>query len=118
MKFLGKKVFLTILISFSSTLAAKVVIFSGIPANWQKQVTERFLEKHGLNSSAFISWDSQNKECKKIKGSVLQLCFRDQKVFLVTAKPEILRSTFAQIIGPNELEIRHKPKKPSKGRPL
>ncbi len=130
MKFLGKHhhlcavIFLALLIGIAPT-KSQVVYLSGTPTPWQIEVTNKFLEDHYLNSSALVSWDLENTQCHEVDHSVLQLCFKNEDIYLVSADPKALKTTFAYLVSEEAFEENldegkqmSKLKRPSTRRPL
>lgn len=122
MKYHGKNLMvpLLFLLTFGkvTTTYSSVVFLSGKPSSWQRETTEKFLSENHLNSESLIQWDLKNTNCLERTNAVLQLCFSKDKVYWVTARPEVLKRTFAHIISESDPSNEHKQKKPSKGGPL
>jgi hypothetical protein len=75
------------------------VFLSGRPQEWQVEVTNSFLKKHELNHEKLVQWDLENKECEKKKRVVLQLCFKDEDLFVVKIEKERLEKTIALLVA-------------------
>lgn len=117
MNFLGSLIFLFSLIPVSYS---QVVFLSGKPSSWQKKATEDFLFSHHINTPSLVKWDSENKECKARDKAILQLCFKNDDIFWIKGKPEILRRTFAELVANDQKEEKGKTKnkRPSNGEPI
>lgn len=86
--------FVTIQGAFSSPL----IVLSGEQNLIQKKVLENLLDVEYPSLRQLVEEQPENKDCKKEKTALLQLCFLGNKILVIASKRKKLKKTIQRLM--------------------
>lgn len=78
--------------------AAPLIVLSGEKTPLQKRVLKSLIEEEYPSLKDFILEEGENKKCKKVEGALLQLCFLEGKIIVLTSRRERLKKTIHRMM--------------------
>lgn len=96
MKFVSN--FLATFLFTQSLIAAPLIVLSGEPSEIQMAAINEILKNQYPSLESFISREPENKECTLRETSLLQLCFKKEKILVIHSEREKLRKTVGRLM--------------------
>lgn len=96
MKFVSN--FLATLLFTQSLIAAPLIVLSGEPSEIQRAAINELLKKQYPSLESFTSREPENKDCTLREKSLLQLCFKEEKILIIRSEREKLRKTVRRLM--------------------
>ncbi|MCR9206159.1 MAG: hypothetical protein NXH75_16365 [Halobacteriovoraceae bacterium] len=90
--------FFLFLVTIQGTFSSPLIVLSGEKNPIQKKVLENLLEVKYPSLKQLVVEQPQNKDCRKEKMALLQLCFLGNKILVITSKKKKLKKTVERLM--------------------